>query len=132
MTPLHFIRVQLLAVTQAEIAAWCDVSPMAVSRWENGQRRPPLDQLRPILAAEAARRGLPWQDSWLFSLPACPECPNLPGTVCPGGCARLVAQCARIREGGGDHDAGLGCPAEAVTGNDGGRGTETLARQAAA
>lgn len=134
MTPIAFVITNVLDLSYADVARMAGVTRNAVSCWARGVRRPPLDQLRSILAAEAARRSLPWEDSWLFKLPACPDCPNLPGTVCPGGCARLVARCAAIRAGGcdGEHGAGVGADAGAVTGNGGAAVPVTSDRQEAA
>ena len=118
MHPLLFIRLKVFDLSQPAIGEACGVTPMAWSRWERGERNAPLARLQPILATMAAERGLPWSNDWLFRLPACEACPLLPDTVCDGGCARLVAQCADIRAGkGGVHGVAVADCDGAHTGN---------------
>lgn len=121
MKPLAFLRTTLFGMTLADFGAVCGVSKGTVSHWETGRiAGPPLARLQPILATMAAQRGLPWSNDWLFRLPACEACPLLPDTVCDGGCARLVAQCADIRAGkGGGHGAAVADCEARHTGNYG-------------
>ena len=119
MKPIAFIRLSVFGMTLAEFGAHVGVSKGAVSHWETGRiAEPPLARLQPILATMAAERGLPWSNDWLFRLPACEAWPLLPDTVCDGGCARLVAQCADIRAGkGGVHGVAVADCDAAHTGN---------------
>lgn len=65
MNHLHTIRRNVFGVTQTEFAAIAGVSQSLVSRWEKGDRKPSLPDLRRI-RAEARRRGIKWNDSWFF------------------------------------------------------------------
>lgn len=65
MNQLRTIRRRVFGVTQTEFAAIAGVSQSLVSRWENGDRKPSIDELARI-RAEAARRRLKWNDSWFF------------------------------------------------------------------
>lgn len=67
MNTLKHIRTKIFNVSsQADFAAEIEVAQSTVSRWENGAA-PSLDEMQKVRAA-AARRGLPWNDSWFFEL----------------------------------------------------------------
>ena len=65
MNQLRTIRTVIFRVTQVEFATIAGVSQSLVSRWEKGDRRPSLFELRRI-RAEAQRRRLVWDDAWFF------------------------------------------------------------------
>jgi len=69
MSSLRHIRKSVLGLSQAEMAAIADVSQGTVSKWENGELNPNRDEMSRI-RDEARRRGLAWQDSWFFEMPA--------------------------------------------------------------
>ena len=102
LAPLAYIRIKILDLKQTDMAAAMNVSPMAWSRWESGQRSAPLDELRPVLRRMCEARSLPWNDSWLFELPVCNAC--IGDGRCGVGCARVVAASAAVR--GGDKAGG--------------------------
>lgn len=66
---MKHIRTRVFRVTQHEMAAIVGTTQASVSRWEKGQLSPDLAQLGRIREA-AAKRGLPWDDSWIFEVPA--------------------------------------------------------------
>lgn len=67
MTAIKRIR-ERLGLNQADFAELAGVTQATVSRWE--------DDMKPTLAKidhlrnEAKKRGLPWQDSWVFEAAA--------------------------------------------------------------
>ncbi len=65
MNQLRSIRRNIFGVTQTEFAVIAGVSQSLVSRWEKGDRKPSLPDLRRI-RSEARRRRLKWNDSWFF------------------------------------------------------------------
>jgi hypothetical protein len=103
MTPLNFIIIHVLAQNVTALAERLDVAPTSVHRWLRGDRTAPIERLRPIFSAEAARRNLPWSDSWLFEVPTCNQCVG--PDQCRAGCARIVDACAAVR--GGDVAGGM-------------------------
>lgn len=137
MKPLQFLFTHVLGLSYAEIGRRLDVTRGCVAKWASGERAMPMEN-GARLEAIAHEVGVPFEYEWLFRLPACPDCPTLSesadgGTVCPGGCARLVARCAAIREGGGgDHGGGLAACPVMVTGNGGSGVPVTSDRQEAA
>lgn len=68
MNQLLHIRRHIFGITQSEMAGIAGVRQCQVSRWEHGLRRPSLAELGRI-RAQAAARGLPWDDRWFFELP---------------------------------------------------------------
>lgn len=71
MNQILFLRTTVFRVKQAEFAKLARVGQATVSRWENGESSPTLDNLRTI-RAEAARRGIAWDHEWLFSAAPAP------------------------------------------------------------
>lgn len=71
MSTLLHIRKDVLAISQAEMAAIARTSQATVSRWENGELQPDLRQMKRIRAF-ALERGLGWDDSLFFDLPPAP------------------------------------------------------------
>lgn len=67
--PLKAIRKNILGLTQAEMAALTDVAQATVCRWESGELEPDRQQMAKI-RAEAAARGIEWNDTWFFEIPA--------------------------------------------------------------
>lgn len=63
-TILH-IRKNVLGLTQVEFGAICGSGQGVVSRWENGELFPDLNQMAAIRAA-VIDRGLAWDDAWFF------------------------------------------------------------------
>ncbi|MDR7037372.1 transcriptional regulator with XRE-family HTH domain [Methylobacterium sp. BE186] len=74
MTPLLFIRSQVLKITQTQMAAIAGVGQSTVSKWERGSLEPSRDELARI-RAEARRRRIKWRDEWFFVSP--PSAPVL-------------------------------------------------------
>lgn len=68
VTPLLHIRKRVFNVNQTEFAALANASQAAVSRWENEQTFPTLNEMRAIREA-AFSRGIEWNDDWFYSLP---------------------------------------------------------------
>lgn len=69
MNALRHIRKTVLELSQAEIAALVGVSQGTVSKWENGELSPSLEEIS-ALRAEAHKRGLAWDDRWFFESPS--------------------------------------------------------------
>lgn len=69
MNALRHIRKTVLDLSQAEIAVIAEVSQGTVSKWENGELNPNMDEMARIRTA-AIERGLPWDDSWFFETPS--------------------------------------------------------------
>lgn len=70
MNALLHIRKDVFGLTQQEFAALAGVQQSMVSRWENGQSAPTLDEINRIRAAAAARgRKLKkrWDDKLFFA-----------------------------------------------------------------
>jgi DNA-binding transcriptional regulator YiaG len=67
--PLKVIRKNILDLSQVEMAALTGTTQATVSRWENGELEPDRGQLA-MIRAEAAARGVPWNDTWFFEVPA--------------------------------------------------------------
>ncbi len=68
MNALKYIRTRIFKVEQAPFAAIAQVSQPTISRWEQADKsksEPSLAEIERI-REEAAKRGLPWSDSWLF------------------------------------------------------------------
>ena len=66
MTQIFFLRTKIFKVNQAEFAKLSKVGQATVSRWENGESSPSLENIRTIRIA-AAIRGLAWDHECLFS-----------------------------------------------------------------
>lgn len=69
MNALRHIRKSVLCLSQAEIAVIAEVSQGTVSKWENDEANPSLDEMSRIRDAVLARK-LPWDDAWFFDTPA--------------------------------------------------------------
>jgi DNA-binding transcriptional regulator YiaG len=70
MNALRHIRKAVLGMSQAEMAQIACVSQGTVSKWERGDLSPSHTEMSAI-RAEAAKRGLAWNDSWFFEDPEC-------------------------------------------------------------
>jgi DNA-binding transcriptional regulator YiaG len=68
MSPLAYIRRDILGLSQAAFAVIVKTSQATVSRWETGELEPDREQLRLIRQAVRARR-LRWHDKWFFERP---------------------------------------------------------------
>lgn len=69
MTPIEHIRRNVFQLTQAPFAEIAGTTQASVSRWENGELSP--DQREMARIRDAAReRGIEWDDSLFFELPA--------------------------------------------------------------
>ena len=64
---LKRIRSEVFEETQVAFGIIAGVSQATISKWEKNKLSPELDQLAKI-RKEAAKRGIPWQDEWFFSL----------------------------------------------------------------
>jgi transcriptional regulator with XRE-family HTH domain len=65
MNPIRFIRTRIFRLNQAEFGRMAGLSQPAVSRIENGEQSPSLEDVARI-RAEAKRQALSWDDAWLF------------------------------------------------------------------
>lgn len=68
LTPLRHIRRTILGVTQQRLAELTGVSQATVSRWEDGELFPSLNEMSAI-RNEAIRLGKEWDDGLFFSTP---------------------------------------------------------------
>lgn len=68
MTPIEHIRTRVFRTTQAVFAEIAGTTQASVSRWESGVQTPGQTEMASI-RAEAAQRGLAWDDRWFFELP---------------------------------------------------------------
>lgn len=69
MTPMLYVRRDVLGLSQAELATIAETTQGTVSKWESGDLEPDREQLERIREAIKARF-LPWKDSWFFEIPA--------------------------------------------------------------
>lgn len=69
MSTVQHLRKNILKISQAELAEVAKTTQATVSRWENGELSPDLDQLTRI-REEVRKRGLAWDDAWFFEAPA--------------------------------------------------------------
>lgn len=69
MNPLLNIRKNVIKVTQTEMADLAKTRQGTVSRWEKGELEPSRDQMA-LIRESALQRGLAWDDSWFFTVPA--------------------------------------------------------------
>lgn len=67
--PLRTIRKNILNLSQVEMAELTATTQATVSRWETGELEPDRGQLA-MIRAEAAARGIEWNDTWFFEVPA--------------------------------------------------------------
>lgn len=72
MGAIEHIRKAVLGVTQADLGAIVGVTQATVSRWENGEGAPSLDEMARIRTAAKAR-GIDWDDAWFFAGSTCDE-----------------------------------------------------------
>ena len=68
ISPLLHIRKSILQVTQTEMANVAGVKQATVSRWETGHLEPSRQEMSAI-RDEVRRRGIDWDDRWLFDNP---------------------------------------------------------------
>lgn len=68
MNPILFIRKNVFRSKQAAFAQIIGVGQASVSRWENDETSPTLNDMRAIRDA-AAERDLQWNDGWFFVVP---------------------------------------------------------------
>ena len=68
MSALRHIRKTVLGLSQAGFAAVAQVSQGTVSKWENAELNPNMDEMARIREAAMAR-GVAWDDSWFFETP---------------------------------------------------------------
>lgn len=69
MSALRFIRKDVLALSQAELAAVAEVSQGTVSKWEAGELTPSLEEMSRIRGVAIAS-GIAWDDRWFFDVPS--------------------------------------------------------------
>lgn len=72
MNPILHIRKVTLGLSQADFAAIAGVSQGTVSKWETDELVPDRNELARMRAA-VKDRGLAWDDSWFFEVPASSE-----------------------------------------------------------
>lgn len=68
MNPIAHIRQEILKVPQSVLADIAGTTQATVSRWENGELNPDIEQMAAIREA-AIERGLSWDDRWFFEPP---------------------------------------------------------------
>lgn len=69
MTPMAYIRKEVLRISQVAMAEIAEVNQTTVSRWEKGDREPSRDAMARIRNF-ARRRGIKWSDRWFFEVAA--------------------------------------------------------------
>lgn len=69
MHPIRYVRTHVFKLTQTQFAEVIGVRVATISNWELNREQPLVDKLSRIRQA-AADRGLPWNDSWFFEVPA--------------------------------------------------------------
>lgn len=72
MRAIEHIRRNVFKVTQTTFSAIAGTTQTSVSRWENGEQEPGLEELARI-RDEAQRRQLDWDDRLFFEAPAAPQ-----------------------------------------------------------
>lgn len=72
MTPLQHIRKHLFKVSQSVFGEIAGTTQASVSRWESGEQEPDRSEMDRIRAA-ATERGITWDDSLFFEMPATSE-----------------------------------------------------------
>jgi DNA-binding transcriptional regulator YiaG len=65
MNPMLHLRKNVFRASQIEMARIAGVSQPTVSKWEAGIQTP-LSTAYKRIRAYAKRRGIPWNDAWLF------------------------------------------------------------------
>lgn len=68
MRPIENVRRKVFNVPQSEFAEIAGTSQASISRWEKGDLEPSHSEMDRI-RSEAAKRGLPWHDSFFFEVP---------------------------------------------------------------
>lgn len=76
MTPIAHIRKNVLELSQVEMAEVAKTTQSTVSRWENGELVPDLNEMDRI-RAYAMEAGKPWDDTLFFAVPQ-QDSPNAP------------------------------------------------------
>lgn len=68
MNAIHQVRKHVFGVTQQQFAEIAGVQQSMVSRWENGQSAPTLEEMNRIRAAAAIRKlKRKWRDDLFFA-----------------------------------------------------------------
>lgn len=68
MNAMRRIRLELFGLQQSNFAVIAGVTQATVSRWENGEFSPRLEEMQRI-REEARSRGLAWDDALFFATP---------------------------------------------------------------
>lgn len=68
MHPIRFIRLNVLKITQTEMAEVTRVSQATVCRWETGELEPNRTEME-AMRRYAYGKGLRWNDRWFFKQP---------------------------------------------------------------
>lgn len=66
ITPVEHIRKNVLDLTQTAFASITGVAQSTVSRWENGELNPDVEEYRRIRQA-VVERGSEWNDAWVLA-----------------------------------------------------------------
>jgi len=69
MYPIEHIRKVIFNVSQVAFGEIAGTTQASVSRWESGEQHPGLNEMARIRAS-ARERGIVWDDSWFFEVPA--------------------------------------------------------------
>jgi len=70
LNAIHQVRKHVFGVTQQQFAEIAGVQQSMVSRWENGQSAPTLEEMQRIREAAASRKLLRrWRDDLFFAEP---------------------------------------------------------------
>ena len=69
MNAIEHIRRKVFEVTQATFSGYAGTTQTSVSRWENGEQEPGLEEMARI-RAKAQELGIQWDDRWFFEAPA--------------------------------------------------------------
>ena len=65
MTPMKRIRIEILKLSQTELAQIAAVNQATVSRWDAGSREPGRVEMQ-LIREYAKRKGARWSDKWFF------------------------------------------------------------------
>lgn len=68
MNAIAHIRQEILKVPQSVLADITGTTQATVSRWENGELHPDIEQMAAIRRA-AIDSGVSWDDRWFFETP---------------------------------------------------------------
>jgi transcriptional regulator with XRE-family HTH domain len=69
MNAIEHIRRNVFKVTQTAFSGFAGTTQASVSRWENNEQEPGLEEMARI-REKASEMGIHWDDRWFFETPA--------------------------------------------------------------